>query len=96
MSDFKFICPNCEKELTKIIHKVKTIPTILIDFEADIYKFLEISKDEHIEFRCPECDIKILPPLENELAEEINKSNIKPFKYRVPKQESIPFSKPKN
>lgn len=96
MSKFKYTCPNCKKELTKIIHKVKTIPTILIDFEDKTYKFLEISKDEHIEFRCPECDIKIPSPLENELAEEINKSNIKPFKNRVSKQESIPFLKPKN
>jgi len=82
MSKFKFICPNCKKKLTKILNIVKTIPTILIDFEDDTYKFLEISEDEHIEFRCPEYKIKIPSPLENELIEEINNSNIKPFRNK--------------
>ena len=90
MSKFKYTCSNCKKELTKIIHIVKTIPTILIDFENDTYKFLEISEDEHIEFRCPKCKIKILPPLENELIEEINKSNIKPSKnLRIRKESDV-------
>jgi len=82
MSKFKYTCPNCKKELTKVINKMITIPTILIDFEDDTYKFLEISEDEHIEFRCPECNVKIPSLLENELTEEINKSNIKPFKNK--------------
>ncbi|GAI30870.1 unnamed protein product [marine sediment metagenome] len=73
MSDFKFICPNCEKELTKIIHKAKGTCTVLINFKIDGYKYLKLDDLEHIEFRCPECDIKILPPLENILIGQIRK-----------------------
>lgn len=75
MSELKFICPNCEKEFTKIFHKVKVFQTLIIDFELDIFEVMKLfqTEGEHLEFSCPGCNKKIPSPLEKEILAKMNK-----------------------
>ena len=73
MSDLIFICPNCKKKFTEIIQKVIGIQVLLHDFKKERFRFLELIRLDHLQFKCPGCNKRIPPSLEDEILEKMRK-----------------------